>query len=51
MIDAKRKGKKPTKPAPRPRENVVDLASVLRKSLAKEGIKAGPKAKVTRKSG
>ncbi|RWX69249.1 Ku protein [Mesorhizobium sp. M4B.F.Ca.ET.089.01.1.1] len=50
MIDAKRKGKKPPKPAPRPKENVVDLASVLRKSLAKEGIKAGPKAKATRKS-
>ncbi|RWD30193.1 MAG: Ku protein [Mesorhizobium sp.] len=50
MIDAKRKGKKPPKPAPRPKENVVDLASVLRKSLAKEGIEAGPKAKVTRKS-
>ncbi|TIW53179.1 MAG: Ku protein, partial [Mesorhizobium sp.] len=50
MIDAKRKGKKPPKPAPRPKENVVDLASVLRKSLAKEGIKAGPKSKVTRKS-
>lgn len=50
MIDAKRKGKKPPKPAPRPKENVVDLASVLRKSLAKEGIEAGPKAKATRKS-
>ncbi|MDX8538567.1 Ku protein [Mesorhizobium abyssinicae] len=50
MIDAKRKGKKPPKPAPRPKENVVDLASVLRKSLAKEGIEAGPKAKAPRKS-
>lgn len=50
MIDAKRKGKKPPKPAPRPKENIVDLASVLRKSLAKEGIEAGPKAKATRKS-
>ncbi len=30
MIDAKRKGKKPPKPAPKPKENVVDLASVLR---------------------
>jgi hypothetical protein len=29
MIDAKRKGKKPPKPAPKPKENVVDLASVL----------------------
>ncbi|MGX8012822.1 non-homologous end joining protein Ku [Mesorhizobium sp. ORM8.1] len=49
MIDAKRKGKKPPKPAPRPKENVVDLASVLRKSLAKEGIKK-PAAKPRRKS-
>ncbi|MBZ9740872.1 MULTISPECIES: Ku protein [unclassified Mesorhizobium] len=39
MIDAKRKGKKPPKAAPRPEENVVDLASVLKKSLAREGIK------------
>ena len=50
MIDAKRKGKKPPKAAPPPRENVVDLASVLRKSLAKEGIKAPSKAKPARKS-
>lgn len=50
MIDAKRKGKKPPKAAPPPRENVVDLASVLRKSLAKEGIKAPAKAKPARKS-
>ncbi|MBZ9884811.1 Ku protein [Mesorhizobium sp. CA10] len=40
MIDAKRKGKKPPKPTPPPKENVVDLATVLKKSLAKEGIKA-----------
>ncbi|UCI10477.1 Ku protein [Mesorhizobium sp. B1-1-8] len=45
MIDAKRKGKKPPKPAPRPKENVIDLASVLKKSLAKEGIERTPKAK------
>lgn len=44
MIDAKRKGKKPPKPAPKPKENVIDLASVLRKSLAKEGIKQHSKA-------
>lgn len=49
MIDAKRKGKKPPKPAPKPKENVIDLASVLRKSLAKEGIKR-PTAKFARKS-
>ncbi|AZO28533.1 Ku protein [Mesorhizobium sp. M1B.F.Ca.ET.045.04.1.1] len=50
MIDAKRKGKKPPKPAPQPKENVVNLASVLRKSLEKEGIKRHPKAKAGRKS-
>lgn len=50
MIDAKRKGKKPPKAAPPPKENVVDLASVLRKSLAKEGIKAPSNAKPARKS-
>ncbi|TPI76258.1 Ku protein [Mesorhizobium sp. B2-8-9] len=50
MIDAKRKGKKPPKPEPRPQENVVDLASVLRKSLEKEGIKGQPRAKASRKS-
>jgi DNA end-binding protein Ku len=50
MIDAKRKGKKPPKAAPRPKENVVDLASVLRKSLAKEGIEAPSKAMPARKS-
>ncbi|TGQ12212.1 MULTISPECIES: Ku protein [unclassified Mesorhizobium] len=50
MIDAKRKGKKTPKAAPPPKENVVDLASVLRKSLAKEGIKAPSKARPARKS-
>lgn len=49
MINAKRKGKQPPKAAPKPKENVVDLASVLRKSLAKEGIKR-PTAKSSRKS-
>ncbi|RWA76050.1 Ku protein [Mesorhizobium sp.] len=48
MIDAKRKGKKPPKPVPQPKENVVDLASVLRKSLEKEGIKRQPKAKAAK---
>ncbi|TPK27033.1 Ku protein, partial [Mesorhizobium sp. B2-5-3] len=38
------------KPVPPPKENVIDLASVLRKSLAKEGIKDRPKAKAGRKS-
>jgi DNA end-binding protein Ku len=37
MIEAKRKGKKPPKAAPRPKENVVNLMDVLKKSLAKEG--------------
>lgn len=37
MIKAKQQGKKPPKPAPKPRENVVNLADVLRKSLEKEG--------------
>ncbi|MDX8529280.1 Ku protein [Mesorhizobium sp. MSK_1335] len=50
MIDAKRKGKKPPTAAPRPRENVVDLADVLRKSLAKEGISGKSPAGRRRKS-
>ncbi|WP_367142393.1 Ku protein [Mesorhizobium sp.] len=36
MIEAKRKGKAPPKPVPRPKENVVNLAEILRKSLAQE---------------
>ncbi|BCG96800.1 hypothetical protein [Mesorhizobium sp. 131-2-1] len=36
MIDAKRKGKKPPKPAPRPRENVVDLARALPRRESKQ---------------
>lgn len=39
MINAKKAGKKPPKPAAAPKENVVNLADVLRKSLEKEGIK------------
>ena len=50
MIDAKRKGKKPPKPAAKPKENVIDLAAVLKKSLAKEGIKSASKSKPARKS-
>jgi DNA end-binding protein Ku len=44
MIEAKKKGKKPPKAAPRPKENVVNLMDVLKKSLAKEGEMA-PKKK------
>jgi DNA end-binding protein Ku len=44
MIEAKRKGKKPPKAAPRPKENVVNLMDVLKKSLAKEEVTA-PKKK------
>jgi DNA end-binding protein Ku len=44
MIEAKRKGKKPPKAVPRPKENVVNLMDVLKKSLAKEGETA-PKKK------
>jgi DNA end-binding protein Ku len=40
MIDAKRKGKQPPKPVPQPKENVVNLAEILRKSLAQEGGKS-----------
>ncbi|WFP75417.1 Ku protein [Mesorhizobium sp. WSM4906] len=50
MIDAKRKGKKLPKAAPTPRENVIDLADVLRKSLAKEGITAKSGKQKKRKS-
>lgn len=39
MINAKKAGKKPPKPAAPPKENVVNLADVLRKSLEKEGIR------------
>jgi DNA end-binding protein Ku len=40
MIDAKKTGKKLPKPSAAPKENVVNLADILRKSLEKEGIKA-----------
>ena len=44
LIEAKRKGKKPPKPsAPPKKTNVVDLASVLKKSLQEEGIDAPAK--------
>src|SRR5690606_5664371 len=41
MINAKKAGKKPPKPAAAPKQNVVNLADVLRRSLDKEGIKNG----------
>ncbi len=44
MINAKKAGKKPPKPFAPPKENVINLADVLRKSLAKEGVKAPKKA-------
>ncbi|MDG4852450.1 MAG: Ku protein [Mesorhizobium sp.] len=50
MIEAKRKGKKLPKAAPKPRENVINLADVLRKSLAKEGIAAKGAKQGKRKS-
>lgn len=40
MINAKKAGRKLPKPAAPPKENVVNLADVLRKSLEKEGIRA-----------
>ncbi|PDQ23020.1 Ku protein [Mesorhizobium sanjuanii] len=45
MIDAKRKGRKPPKPAPKPKTNVVNLADILRKSLSQEGGKAASRTK------
>jgi DNA end-binding protein Ku len=55
MINAKKAGKKPPKPVEPPKENVINLADVLRKSLEKEGLKAPKGAgrssdKKTRKS-
>ncbi|MBL8578812.1 MAG: Ku protein [Mesorhizobium sp.] len=44
MIEAKKSGKKPSRPVAPPKENVVNFADVLRKSLEKEGI-AGGKAR------
>lgn len=49
MIKAKQQGKKPPKPAPRPKENVVNLADILRKSLEKEGGKLPARSKVAPK--
>jgi DNA end-binding protein Ku len=49
LIEAKRSGKKPPKPAPKPKENVVSLMDVLKKSLAKEG-KPARSAKARKKS-
>ncbi|WP_095088849.1 Ku protein [Mesorhizobium sophorae] len=51
MIDAKRRGKQPPKPAPKPKENVINLAEVLKKSLKQEGLgppkkSASPKRKI-----
>jgi len=45
MINAKKAGRKPPKPAAPPKENVVTLADVLSKSLEKEGIKPAAKSK------
>lgn len=39
LIKAKQQGKKPPKPVEAPRDNVINLADVLRKSLEKEGEK------------
>jgi DNA end-binding protein Ku len=49
MLEAKKAGRKPPRPATPPkRTNVVDLASVLRKSLAKEGISEAPSKRTCR---
>lgn len=45
MINALKSGKKLPKPAAAPKENVVNLAEVLRKSLEKEGIGAAATSK------
>lgn len=44
LIESKRTGAPIPKPAPKPKENVKDLAGILRKSLEAEGI-APPKGK------
>lgn len=49
MIKAKKTGKAPPKAAPRPKENVVNLAEILRKSLEKEGVAAKRKPAPSRK--
>jgi DNA end-binding protein Ku len=44
MVEAKKKGKKPpTKAVSRPKQNVVNLASLLKKSLQQEGVKQSAK--------
>jgi DNA end-binding protein Ku len=48
LINAKRAGKKLPKAAPAPKENVINLADVLRKSLEKEGVKAPAKKPAAR---
>ncbi|MGN6142286.1 MAG: Ku protein [Mesorhizobium sp.] len=46
LIDAKKKGKKPpVRKVEKPKENVVNLAEVLRKSLEAEGVKEPAKKK------
>ncbi|WP_446720253.1 non-homologous end joining protein Ku [Mesorhizobium sp. 113-3-9] len=50
MIDAKRKGKAPPKAAPKPKENVINLAEVLKKSLKQEGLATPKKSEPKRKS-
>jgi DNA end-binding protein Ku len=51
LIEAKRKGKKLPKPKASPKpENVVNLADVLKKSLAQEGIDAPKMGKSSKKS-
>ncbi len=42
LIKAKQQGKAPPKPVEAPRENVINLADILRKSLEQEGGKAAP---------
>jgi DNA end-binding protein Ku len=49
LIEAKRTGALMPKPARRPKENVKDLADILRKSLEAEGL-APPKGKPKAKS-
>ncbi|UVK49607.1 Ku protein (plasmid) [Mesorhizobium sp. AR07] len=49
MIDAKRKGKSPPKAVPKPKENVINLAEVLKKSLKQEGLKTPKKSTSKRK--
>ena len=49
MIDAKRKGESPPKAAPKPKENVINLAEILKKSLTQEGLVAPKKSAPKRK--